>query len=134
MEIARRREAQVYFASAFEPTMIPPAARGFVNQEELHEHQRKDVETYLQSQLPSDYDKCEAVVLQGPAAEGVLDFAAEKDVELSVLTTRGASGLGNWLFGSVAERISRHSPCPVLTIGLKTLSKLEAKLEQEQKG
>jgi nucleotide-binding universal stress UspA family protein len=61
--------------------------------------------------------------LQGGVAECIVDFAREEDMDLIVTTTHGAGGLGRWLMGSVAEKIVRHAPCPVLSIGKDTLEK-----------
>ena len=57
------------------------------------------------------------VLLEGPVAESILNFAHQKNMDLIVLGTHGRSGLGKMLMGSVAERVFRQSPVPVLTIG-----------------
>jgi nucleotide-binding universal stress UspA family protein len=44
---------------------------------------------------------------------------ADNRIDLIVIGTRGRSGLGTLLLGSVAEDILRHAPCPVLTVGPK---------------
>jgi len=41
----------------------------------------------------------------------------EHDIDLIVMGTRGRSGIGKLLLGSVAETIFRQAPCPVLTVG-----------------
>ena len=128
-EIAQHRKAEVFLVRAFEPTILPPAAQGFVDQGALHEQERADIEKYLKSRIPKDRERCSVAVLEGPAAAAVLKFAESREIELIVLTTRGSTGLERWLLGSVAERISRHAPCPVLSIGQKTLRALESKLE-----
>lgn len=51
-----------------------------------------------------------------PAA-GILDFCAEQGVDLVVMGTHGRSAIGHFFLGSVAERVVRHAPCPVLTVG-----------------
>lgn len=38
-------------------------------------------------------------------------------IDLTVIGTRGRTGLGKALLGSVAEEILRKAPCPVLTVG-----------------
>ena len=45
------------------------------------------------------------------------DLIEQKEIDLVVLGTRGRTGLGKALLGSVAEQILRQSPCPVLTVG-----------------
>src|SRR5208283_2675699 len=56
-------------------------------------------------------------LLEGDAAQAILDFAHQREVDLIVVGTHGRSGLGRVLMGSVAERVFRHSPVPVLTLG-----------------
>jgi nucleotide-binding universal stress UspA family protein len=50
-----------------------------------------------------------------PHAE-VLDYADAADVDLIVMGTHGRTGLDHYLIGSIAERVVRQSPIPVLTI------------------
>ena len=52
-------------------------------------------------------------------ADAVVDYATEHDISLIVMTTHGRSGLSRLVFGSVAESIVRHAPCPVLLIRAK---------------
>jgi nucleotide-binding universal stress UspA family protein len=54
----------------------------------------------------------------GEAAEEVIvDYAAEHDVDLVVMGTHGRRGPAHFVRGSTAERVVRHAPCPVLTVG-----------------
>jgi nucleotide-binding universal stress UspA family protein len=46
----------------------------------------------------------------------ILRYAKEEAVDLIVLGTHGRSRLGHLLMGSVAERVVRTAPCPVLTV------------------
>jgi universal stress protein A len=50
-----------------------------------------------------------------PAAE-IVAVAKELKVDLLCIGTHGRGGLAHLLLGSVAEKIIRHAPCPVLTI------------------
>ena len=56
-------------------------------------------------------------MLEGVVAEALLDFAGARKIDLIVVATHGRSGLGKVLMGSVAEKVFRQSPVPVLTIG-----------------
>lgn len=56
-------------------------------------------------------------MLQGPVADCLLQLAGEKRIDLIVVGTHGRSGLGKIILGSVAEKVFRQSPVPVLTIG-----------------
>jgi nucleotide-binding universal stress UspA family protein len=44
------------------------------------------------------------------------EIAAEKGVDLVVMGTHGRTGLAHVLLGSVAERVVRTAPCPVITV------------------
>jgi len=57
-----------------------------------------------------------AEVMEGRAAESILDYAEKNKVELIIISTHGRSGISRWTFGSVADRVVRHSPIPVLVI------------------
>ena len=59
----------------------------------------------------------EVVIGQGNVWEATAKLIKEKEIDLIVLGTRGRTGLGKALLGSVAEQILRQAPCPVLTVG-----------------
>jgi universal stress protein A len=59
---------------------------------------------------------CRAVL--GEAVPAIVDAAAKADV--IVMTTLGRSGLAHLLIGSVAEKVVRHAPIPVLTVRAPT--------------
>jgi nucleotide-binding universal stress UspA family protein len=63
-------------------------------------------------------DACPVVrrVLQGPPFVEIIRYAREQDVDLLVVGTHGRSGLAHMLLGSVAEKVVRKAPCPVLTV------------------
>ena len=56
------------------------------------------------------------VTRQGTPFLEILRYAKDGNVDLIVLGTHGRSGLAHVLMGSVAERVVRKSPCPVLTV------------------
>jgi nucleotide-binding universal stress UspA family protein len=53
-------------------------------------------------------------LLAGAAAQEILSFARQGGFDLLVMGTHGRSGVRRVLLGSVAERVLRQSPCPVL--------------------
>jgi universal stress protein A len=57
-----------------------------------------------------------AVVKVGVAWKEIVRLAAEEHAEMIVIGTQGRTGLERLLLGSVAERVIRHAPCPVLTV------------------
>jgi nucleotide-binding universal stress UspA family protein len=64
--------------------------------------------------------KCQKVIVKGYAANEILDYADHHDVDLIIMSTHGSSGFIRWTLGSVAEKVARHSPVPVLIVTPKT--------------
>ena len=46
----------------------------------------------------------------------IVTFAKDEETDLIVIGTHGRTGLKHMLIGSVAERVVRRAPCPVLTV------------------
>lgn len=65
-------------------------------------------------------DKVEATVRWGETVEAIVNYASAHRIDLIVIATHGRTGLSHVLLGSVAERIVREAPCPVLTIRDRT--------------
>lgn len=55
-------------------------------------------------------------VLTGAAAQCILLFARLQHVDLIVIASHGLTGFKRWWLGSVAQRVARHSPAPVLVL------------------
>lgn len=60
--------------------------------------------------------KARGDVRLGPAAEEIGEAAKEWNADLIVIGTHGRGGLAHLLLGSVAEKVVRTAPCPVLTV------------------
>ena len=58
----------------------------------------------------------EDVIAHGDAAAEIVRVAREREVDLIVIASHGRTGLGRILFGSTAEEVVRHAPCPVLVV------------------
>jgi universal stress protein A len=57
-----------------------------------------------------------ATVVTGDPAPEIVRLAEQEVVDLIVIATHGQSGWRHFVFGSVAEKVVRLAPCPVLTI------------------
>ena len=55
-------------------------------------------------------------VADSQPGNAILDEVGEEGDELVVMATRGLSGVGRWLMGSVTDKVIRHSPGPVLVV------------------
>jgi nucleotide-binding universal stress UspA family protein len=58
----------------------------------------------------------ESHLAEAPATVAIQELVEEVGADLVVMGTRGNTGLKHVLLGSVAERVLRHVPCPVLTV------------------
>ncbi|ETX00374.1 universal stress protein [Candidatus Entotheonella palauensis] len=109
---ARLTLLHVFHLSPLTVGEVPPAVLNTVLQE---------IETDAQKQTQIALDRIQQAGLQGDSAivEGlpfqtIIDAAKDKDIDLIVMGTHGRTGLTHVLMGSVAEKVVRLAPCPVL--------------------
>jgi universal stress protein A len=55
-------------------------------------------------------------VREGRPADVIVDVARSAEADLVVVGTHGRTGVAHAVLGSVAERVVRTAPCPVLTV------------------
>ena len=73
--------------------------------------------TRLRSLVPETFHGVwDVEIAVGRPAEAIIRLAQERDVDLIVMATHGRTGLEHMLLGSVAEKVVRLAPCPVLTV------------------
>ena len=61
----------------------------------------------------------ERVVETGVPHEVIVDYGKSAGMDVIVMGTHGRTGLDHYLIGSVAERVVRRSPVPVLTVRIE---------------
>jgi nucleotide-binding universal stress UspA family protein len=66
-------------------------------------------DAHVGQNVPADLE-----VRRGRPAEEIVAAATESKSDLIVLSTHGHTGLDRYLIGSVADRVVRLAPCPVL--------------------
>ena len=55
-------------------------------------------------------------LIEGPAAEAIIDVAATRKSDVIVMGSRGLGTLAGLLLGSTSQKVVAHAPCPVLII------------------
>ena len=80
---------------------------------------RAGVARQLEERLTADdRERSAHVVLETSdhPAEAIIEYAKHARIDLIVMGTHGRTGVAHLLGGSVAERVVRTAPCPVLTV------------------
>ncbi len=116
IQIARRYGAKVYgvHVNRFDDYTVA-APNAWAAMAEAAEKETKEDAGRLNEQLQGI--EHEVVIGEGNLWEVLSNLISEKEIDLVVVGTRGRTGFGKTLLGSVAEQILRQSRCPVLTVG-----------------
>jgi nucleotide-binding universal stress UspA family protein len=115
--LAQKLQARVTLLHVIQPPLVAGADMGvwpsptFVA--ELEAAITSDMEGYL-ARVTTAGLAGEIVVIHGNPSQEILDTARKRQVDLIVMGTHGRTGLPHALLGSVAEKVVRSAPCPVL--------------------
>jgi nucleotide-binding universal stress UspA family protein len=115
--IARRYRSKLYVAHVI-PTEVYRSVPAEVLEEALKQN-RAYVHDAMVNQLRLEFlqrVQNELVIQEGEVAPELLKLAAEHKIGLLVIGSRGHHGLDRLLQGSVAEKVFRQAPCPVLVV------------------
>lgn len=88
---------------------VQPMHRVYV--EHTAEKVRKELETAATSKINIGWE-----VLVGDPATQIINYATENNACRIIMAAHGRSGVGQWVLGSVAEKIARVSPIPVVIV------------------
>ncbi len=77
---------------------------------------RQEILEKLTTLTANSAEKVTPMVRLGRAWQEIVQIAEEQKADLIVIATHGYTGLKHALLGSVAEKVVRHAPCPVLTV------------------
>lgn len=83
--------------------------------QEMLTYGRESTQRLITEKIP-DTVQVRSVVLAGNPSDEITRVAEEEGVDLIVIATHGHTGWRRFVFGSVAERVVRLAPCPVLTV------------------
>ena len=70
----------------------------------------------LYERVKLDKQYMRTAVEVGLAAETIIDYAQQNDVDLIVMATHGRSGVSRWVYGSVANKVLQKAQVPVLLV------------------
>lgn len=103
-------------------TEVPLYGEGLFNMEtarKVREGARKWAESALEDRVTEARAaglSARAAVRTGVPYEEIVAVARDERADLVVIGTHGRGGINRVLLGSVADRVARLAPCPVLTV------------------
>jgi len=120
--LADKFASRITLATVFETPHVYQAVmdrdEGLLN--DIHQAAVRQTADYLEgvkSRLIAEGLAVDYIILEGsdiPAL--ILETVEESGADLIVISAHGRTGLGRWRFGSVAQRVARHSPVPVVLV------------------
>lgn len=121
-KMAKEADAELVLANVLglpvyymvEPIAYPPS---FIN--DLAAAADTGLGRWKEEALKQGATRLSTVLLRGDAAHEVVELAKRDAFDLIVIGTHGRTGLRHVLLGSVAEKVVRHAPCPVLVVRRK---------------
>jgi universal stress protein A len=83
--------------------------------EEIEKEARERLSALLAAEEGRQFAVVTALLAGNPFLE-IIRYAKAQNVDLIVIGTHGRGAIAHMLLGSVAEKVVRKSPCPVLTV------------------
>ncbi|MBW1830484.1 MAG: universal stress protein [Myxococcales bacterium] len=120
---AKMFKARVLVTHVFDPTPnVPPVV--WSRPDLLERSVRVEIEDAIRetltgktAELLKGVPEVELSVIQHPSpGRALVEMAEDEGADLLILGSHGRSGLSRAFLGSVAERVVRHAPCPVLVV------------------
>jgi universal stress protein A len=120
LELAQSFGARLVLMHVVEPPSYPvegivPSQLGATLLDDLERQASHELAQMLAETQQSNVDVARRVVVGTPYRK-IVEVAEEEKTDLIVMTTHGRTGFSHLVMGSVAEKIVRTAPCPVLTI------------------
>jgi len=121
--LARKFEGQIILLRVLDiPTPTAPTSHleetiGWIR--EARRHALQEAQSYLetiQRELYGEGLEIRVLLRDRSPAKDILDVACAEDIDLIVMSSQGKGGWARWTLGGVAEKVARHSPCPVLLV------------------
>ena len=82
---------------------------------EMENAAQKEIEKFIPQKVKDEIG-VENMIVSGTPFLEIIRTAREKEADLIVIATHGRTGLEHMMFGSVAEKVVRKSPCSVFVV------------------
>jgi nucleotide-binding universal stress UspA family protein len=121
VELAKNLNLEILLARAYELPLGPyPGTDAFYVPQcnDLRAFVQEEARAYLEGKVnqvkSQGIEKASSAMLEGPAAEKIIELARATPDCLIAISTHGRSGIQRWVLGSVTEKVVRHCGRPVL--------------------
>jgi universal stress protein A len=117
LEFAQQFDAELILVHVIEQFIYPgdwtypPVATS-----DFAAEKRTEIAAHLKALAAGSHLRTTEIVRIGRAWQEIVEIAKEYKPDLLIVATHGYTGLRHVLLGSVAEKVVRHAPCPVLTV------------------
>lgn len=119
-DLARQYNAELHVLHVVEDVMVRYSMEiGFAMpqmQTDLDDSARRQLDALLTDDDRRTLSVKTAIEKGVNYADVVVNYARDKEIDLIVTGTHGRGAVKHFLMGSVAERVVRTAPCPVLTV------------------
>jgi nucleotide-binding universal stress UspA family protein len=85
-------------------------------QKDVEETARRRLDELAVDDDPEPVPVRKTVISSGATAAAIVAYAQDASIDLIIVGTHGRGAVAHLLVGSVAERVVRTAPCPVLTV------------------
>lgn len=85
-------------------------------QKDLEAEAQKQLDALLVDNDPKPLSVKKVVLTSSATAAAIVQYAHDRNIDLIIVGTHGRGAVAHLLMGSVAERVVRTAPCPVLTV------------------
>jgi len=122
LALATLSQAKLQLFHVVEPINYPQSTELFepvLDEVELTMKMEAAFQKQLEDQvsaLKDEYSKITGKIVMGNTFLAIIQAARDESVDIIVMGTHGRTGLAHVLIGSVAEKVVREAPCPVLTV------------------
>ena len=87
-----------------------------ISPQDLWKSAEEQLKNFVEEHLKTTKEKLVSKLVTGRPFLEIIRYAHEQEVDMIVIATHGRGGLASMLLGSVAEKVVRKAPCPVLTV------------------
>ncbi len=118
IEIAKLMNSKIYTIYVIDivPFMGLPTEGLWESMRELLEEEGKEAIKNIEEECKKNNIDVHSDILEGSPANEIVNYAKQKKIDLIVIGTTGKTGLDAILLGSVADKVSKKSHCPVLLV------------------